>query len=319
MTTREKILNSLSPVLVHPTFVTIDNEKVTDMAKEFMESPVPSWDNDLQLLGTPEETVQYYFFLDSINFCFWAPKGKTRWEYQVNGEWTGGYYAFSRAIKDAFLRDRRFFNANYLGQISEEDFKSIFASGRNELLLVDERLQIIRENFKILKERFDGQALRILKEAGMDADKIVDTLLENFPRFNDSVDWNDHRVFLLKRVQIFVSDLSFTGLPELGIKNLEHLTVFADYKLPQILESFGVLKYSPELDADVVNEMLIPAGSQKEVEIRASSIAAIEQIRDEMERLRRSISTNELDWILWVKAKATTFSKPHHKTLTTFY
>ncbi|MFZ1987557.1 MAG: queuosine salvage family protein [Minisyncoccia bacterium] len=319
MTTREKILNSLTPILAHPTFVTIDNERITGIAKEFMESPVPSWDNDLQLLGTPEETVQYYLFLDSINFCFWAPKGKTRWEYSINGEWVGGYYAYSKAIKDAFLKDPRLFDAEYLSQIPEEDFGSIFAAGRNELLLMEERLEIIRENFRILREHFDGQALNILKEAGMDADRIVSLLLEHFPSFDDSVDWNGHQIFLLKRAQIFVSDLSFAGLSELTITNLGNLTVFADYKLPQILESFGVLRYSSELDADVVNEILIPAGSQKEVELRASSIAAIEQIRNEIERLGREISTNELDWILWVKAKATTFSKPHHKTLTTFY
>jgi hypothetical protein len=319
MKTREKILNSLPPAFANPVFVTINKERITEVAKEFIEAAVPPWDNDLQLLGTPEETAQYYFFLDSINFCFWAPKGRKRWEYQINEEWVGGYYAYSRAIKDAFLRDPRFFDANYLSEISEGDFRSIFASGRNDLLLVEERLQIIRENFRILQERFNGQALHLLHQGNMDSDKIVELLLEYFPSFNDSVTLEGKQVFLLKRAQIFVSDLSFTGIPELSIKNLENLTVFADYKLPQILESFGVLKYSPELEEDIVNETLIPAGSQKEVEIRASSIAAIEQIRDEMQRLGRNISTNELDWVLWVRAKATTFKKPHHKTLTTFY
>lgn len=319
MITRAKILNSIEPVLADSIEVTINTDRVKEVAEELISAEVPKWNNDLQFLGTPEETAQYYFFIDSINFCFWGLKGQQRWEYEVDGKWIAGYYAYSRAVKDAFLRDGRFFDATYLSEIPEQNFKSIFAAGRSTLLLVNERLNIIRENFRILKNQFGGQAINLLRQADMDADNIVSLLLKNFPTFDDSVEWNGRQVFFLKRAQIFTSDLSFIGLPELEIKNLGHLTVFADYKLPQILESFGVLKYSPELDSDIINEKLIQTNSRKEIELRANSIAAIEQIRSEMEKIGRKISTNELDWILWVKAKETVFKKPHHKTLTIFY
>ncbi len=319
MTTREKIINSIKPILTNPVFVTVNKDKISEIAKELLGYPVPAWDNDLQFIGSPEETAQYYFFLDSINFCFWAPRGQKRWEYKINEQWVGGYYAYSKAIKDAFLRDKRFFDADYLSSISDEDFQSIFSAGRNTLFLIKERASIIRQNFQILRDNFNGQALNLLKETEMDADKIVNLLLEKFPTFNDSVVRDEGPTFLLKRAQIFPSDLSFTGLSELKINNLDHLTVFADYKLPQILESFDVLHYNDELNSDIIDEKLIPQGSQKEIELRASSIMVVEQIRDEMEKLGRKLSVNELDWILWVKAKTTTFLKPHHRTLTTFY
>jgi hypothetical protein len=319
MTTREKILQSIVPILDKPEFVTIQREKLKEVAIEFLKAEVPVWNNDLHLLGTPEETSQYYFFLDSINFCFWGIKGQPRWEYQINGEWVGGYYAYCRAIKDAFLRDRRFFDADYLSNILKKDFESIFLNGRNNLLLINERHKIIQKNFRILRDSFGGQAINLLLQAEMDADKIVSILLEKFPTFNDSVMWKKNKILFLKRAQIFISDLSFSKLPELRIKNIDHLTVFADYKLPQIFESFGVFKYNSELNADITDEKLIPANSQKEAELRASSIIASEQMRDELEKLGRKISINELDWILWTKAKTTTFTKPHHKTLTIFY
>ncbi|MBI4087109.1 hypothetical protein HY416_03995 [Candidatus Kaiserbacteria bacterium] len=319
MTTKQKILQSLIPLIEDLQFVIIDDKRVQEVAKELLSADLPPWDNDLQLLGTPEETAQYYFFVDSINFCFWAPKGETRWEYEINGAWVGGYYAYSRAIKDAFLKSRHFFDAKYLQTIPEDVFRAIFESGRNKLLLLEERLQIIRENFSILSDQFDGQAINLIEQTGKDADKIVELLTASFPSFRDSALWEDSTLYFLKRAQIFASDVSYTGLPELAIANLDHLTVFADYKLPQILESFGVLTYAPELDADIRNEVLIPPGSRKEIEIRACAITAVERIRDEMERLGRALSSNELDWILWVKAKQTTFIKPHHKTLTTFY
>ncbi len=319
MNNREKILQSLVPILDKPEFVTIENEKLKEIAKEFLEVETPSWDNNLHLFGTPEETVQYYFFLDSINFCFWALKGQSRWEYQINGEWVGGYYAYCRAIKDAFLKDRRLFDANYLSNIPKKDFESIFLSGRNNLLLINERHKIIQENFRILRDFFDGQAMNLLLQAEMDTDKIISILLERFPTFDDSVTWNKNKILFLKRAQIFISDISFAGLPDLEIKNLDYLTIFADYKIPQIFDSLGVLKYNSELNEDIVEERLIPPNSRKEAELRASSIIASEKMRDELEKLGRKISINELDWILWTKAKATKFTKPHHKTLTIFY
>lgn len=318
MTTREQIINSLQSLVASPKHVFIDQAVLKEKVKKFLDMKVPSWDNDLQFIGTPEQTVQYYFFLDSINFCFWAPKGEERWAYKVGEEWMSGYYAYSRAIKDAFVKDSRFFDAEYVSTISDEDFRGIFV-GKNTLLLIDERLKIIRENFTILKEKFGGQAINLIKQAGGDIDTFVQLILENFPTFRDVIEQDGQKYFFLKRVQIFPSDLSFTGIDELKLSNLDHLTVFADYKLPQILESLGIIKYSEELDSDIVNEVLIPAGSQKEMELRASSIVAIEQMRDELVQLGRDITTNELDWILWVEAKATKFAKPHHKTLTTFY
>ena len=318
MTTREQILGSLQSLVASPKHVFIDYEMLKEKAKDFLKAQIPAWDNELQFIGTPEQTAQYYFFLDSINFCFWAPKGESRWAYKVGEEWISGYYAYSRAIKDAFVRDARFFDAAYLSTISEADFRNIF-QGKNTLLLVEERMQIIRENFAILKEKFDGQAINIVREAKGDTDTFVQLILRNFPSFRDIVEKDGQQFCFLKRVQIFPSDLSFTRLEELTLSNLDHLTVFADYKLPQILESLGILRYSDELDSDIVNEKLIPAGSVKEMELRASSIVAIEQMREELVRLGRNITTNELDWILWVEAKAATFTKPHHKTLTTFY
>lgn len=319
MTTREKILDSLAPIVAAPSHVRIDEERLRTTAADLLEAPVPPWDNHLQLLGTPEETAQYYFFLDSTNFCFWAPKGKERWAYPIDGKWVSGYYAYSRAVKDAFLRDARLFNADHLSAMAAEEFEKLFAQGRNELLLLSERHRLINENFTILKERFNGNAMELLRQANRDADTLVALLLEHFPSFRDETSWRGHTAYIYKRAQIFPSDISFTGLDALKISNLDHLTVFADYKLPQMLEYLGVLVYSDELDADIRNESLIPSGSEKEVELRASSIVAIERMRDEMVRLGRTITQNELDWILWVKAKGTEFKKPHHKTLSIFY
>lgn len=318
--TGEKILASLTPVLEEAEYVRIDTEATQRVAAELLTREVPPWNNDLQFLGTPEETAQYYFFIDSINFCFWAPKGKERWSYAVEGKEIQGYYAFARAVKDAFVRDTRLFDAKYVREISREKFFEIF-DGKNELLLLPERHDIIKENFAILDERFGGRALHLLEKANRDVDAFVAGLIEEFPTFRDIATWSGADVYFLKRAQIFPSDLSF-ALPDFELArfhNLDHLTVFADYKLPQILEAFGALVYTPQLRQHIANEALLLAGSREEIEIRAHTICAIERIRGSLERQGRTLTTNHVDWMLWVMAKEGELPRPHHKTLTTFY
>ncbi len=319
--THKLILESLEPVIASSKFVKIIPTEIKKLAEELKNEPVPPWDNNLQFLGTSAETLQYYFFLDSINFCFWAPKGKERWHHKINGEKVTGYYAFSVAIKDAFLRDKRFFDAAYLAEISETDFRSIFKGGGGELLLQKERWNIIRENFSISKNKFNGSVLNLITHAERDVDELVNLLIDNFPTFRDQVELEGKSVYFLKRAQIFPSDLSFAlpHFPLAQFTNMENLTIFADYKLPQIVEAFEVLQYAPELEQDILEEWLIPAGSQKEIEIRANTIFAIEQIGERMRQKGGKLSTHEVDWVLWVKAKQMKLPRPHHKTLTTFY
>lgn len=319
-TTKQRILDSLAPVLAHSAYVSINEERLEAFAEELAYDPVPPWDNHLQFLGTPEQTMQYYFFLDSINCCFWAPKEGKRWKYFSEGEWLQGYYAFSKAIKDAFVRDERLFDASYVAEMSDTDFYAIFR-GEGELLLLSERVAIIRENFAILRDTFGGSARTFFEAAECDVDRCVDLLCTHFPTFRDQEKFEGRTVYFLKRAQILPSDIAFAlpDEPTVQFTNLDHLTVFADYKLPLILEAFGVLEYAPELLAKIDAEELIPRGSREEIEIRAHTIEAVERLRDAVERAGTVRTVREIDWILWVKAKHLTYRHPHHKTPTTSY
>ncbi len=315
---KSTITESIQPILNNSNFVSLNRNRLQKLALVLKDQSLPDWDNESQLKENVERTVQYYFFLDSINFCFWAPKGQPKWQFEMDGEWTSGYYAYSYAIKKAFQDNPDFYDANYLAEISFKEFQLIF-KGRNELLLQEKRWQIIRENFQILAERFNGRAVNIVEEAKKDVNYFIDTLLENFPTFRDEVEYQNHKVYFLKRAQILPSDISYS-LPEAQpFTNLDDLSIFADYKLPQLLQAEGVLEYTPELLNKVKMEELIEPGSQAEIEIRAWTIEACALLLEELKRLGRALNNQELDWILWVLAKQRTFALPHHKTLTTYY
>lgn len=63
-------------------------------------------------------------------------------------------------------------------------------------------------------------------------------------------------VSFYKRAQILVADLHFcattTSVPDAPVTScifdgIHELTMFADYRVPQVLKYFGILEYSPEL------------------------------------------------------------------------
>ncbi|HEX9503700.1 MAG TPA: queuosine salvage family protein [Patescibacteria group bacterium] len=320
MIVKNLILNSIKPVLDSGKFVGINQNKITELANKIKGYPLPVWDNSLQFLGDAKQTAQYYFFVDSINFCFWAEKGKERWSFQKDGEWLQGYYAYSYAIKKAFEQNPNFFKAEYLAELSFDEFAKIFEC-KNKLLLLEQRHKIINENFAILEKQFGGEAMGLIQSAHSDVNTLVNSIINAFPTFQDWIMKDGSRIYFLKRAQIFVSDLyyAFQGKASGHFSNMEDLAIFADYKLPQFLQAEGILEYNEELLDKVKDEKLIMPGSQEEIEIRANTIYASELLRQELEGLRRKLTSNELDWILWVQAKQTKFSIPHHKTITINY
>jgi len=122
--------------------------------------------------------------------------------------------------------------------------------------------------------------------------------------------------------------------------DIDALTCFADYRLPQLLASLGILVYSAELAAAVHALQPLLAGSAAEVQLRAATVQAVEVMRAAAAQAVGSLvtgardSTNEtvdceplsavsafqLDWILWERGEALLASlPPHHRTLMIFY
>ena len=67
--------------------------------------------------------------------------------------------------------------------------------------------------------------------------------------------------------------------------DLHKLTMFADYRVPQILRSVGVLEYSTELSEKIDNYVEIIHGSLEEVELRACTIIAVEKLKEVCNRI----------------------------------
>jgi hypothetical protein len=282
---------------------------------------VPPWNRKYHFFGTEEDTVSYLLVLDSLNFCFWPLPGKAKWEISYGSEKISGYYALAAALKTALESGSPLTKADYLSHLSLEELKTILG-GRGELQLLERRLKILREVGKVLAGEFRSKALNLVEGAGPSAVKVAKLLAEAFSSFQDVATYGGQKIFFYKRAQIFAGDLygAFEGGGPGAFRDMEALTAFADYKLPQVLRHVGILDYEPSLAKKVDQGVLLEAGSIEEVEIRANTIWAVELIRQELEGLGRSLMACEIDWLLWNMGQDRAFKeKPYHKTVTIFY
>jgi hypothetical protein len=121
---------------------------------------------------------------------------------------------------------------------------------------------------------------------------------------------------------LFAADLhgALEGKGLGSFRDMEELTAFADYKLPQVLRHVGALDYSMGLTEKVDRMICLDPGSEEEVEIRTNTIWAVELIHREMKRLGKEVSASQIDRLLWNLGQDDEFrARPYHRTLTIFY
>lgn len=100
-------------------------------------------------------------------------------------------------------------------------------------------------------------------------------------------------VYLWKRAQILVAEIWAAHFPAdptdihpifpgLRGPQIHELTMFADYRVPQILHHLRIITYPPSLIRMLRADVPLASGSKEELSLRSASIIAVERIRDEM-------------------------------------
>ncbi|EQC41521.1 hypothetical protein SDRG_01486 [Saprolegnia diclina VS20] len=262
-------------------------------------------------------TCQYVFVLDALNFCFW-PTPDMEYEH------------LARGLKQALTADATIFDANRLATVDAATVASWFAPFSPPQL--DERVRKVRELGAGLARFFDGKAINLIRQAQYSAVEVLLLVLAHFPGFRDHAVYKGSQVFLYKRVQILVGDVWAAYGRRVVVQNdpsthticgfydIERLTMFADYRVPQVLRPEGVLEYTPALEAIIQAKQQIPFGSHMEIEIRACTIQAVEMLHAALVAKGHRIKVIELDWLLWQIGENAKEALPfHHRTLSVFY
>lgn len=123
----------------------------------------------------------------------------------------------------------------------------------------------------IYLQKYQCSFTKCIEAADNSAAALVNLLAENFPCFNDSTKFENRKsVRFLKRAQICVADLwaAFEGESWGKFNDIDQLTMFADYRVPQILATLGCLWYGPQLDHAVRQKKVIESGHSWEIQLR---------------------------------------------------
>lgn len=321
------VLSSTREVVADGEHVWIDQTRLVTLAEQWTQlvgeyalTNVPLWYDQYHFSDDTERTVNWILVLDALNFCFWAEKDQPRWSIHYKGEVLNGYWAEAAVLTRAVEEGTPLWDANYLAAISSEEVAHIFR-GEQTIPLFEQRLANAQEVGRVLLEHFDGQFARAVEQAAGSAVKLALLLAEHFPSFHDAAAYRHQQVYFLKRAQICVADLrgAFAAKRWGAFHDIDQLTIFADYKLPQVLRHFGVLIYDPKLAALVDNQELLVAGSEQEIEIRAATIWACELLRRELSHYGHPITAVDLDQQLWLLGQQLSNLKPYHRTRTIYY
>ena len=310
------------PLMKH---VKIDKDNLDKFVNELLTNEnalkYPKWsESHFDATSVPLEILlRYIFIIDTLNYCFWPNEGFE-------------YYSLTKNLYDTLIKNKNFFDIDNLVKVTPEQLKeNIFKCDFN---LINERARMIREVFTIIKYNYQENCINFVKECNKNATKLVKKIIDEFCCFRDHAIYNGEQIFFYKRAQILVSDLYLAYLDikeakkdtqENDIINftqetISQLTMFADYRVPQILKAKGILVYDKHLTDLINNKLEIPHGSKEEVEIRSATIQSVELIRNSLEMKWKNFMSIQVDVYLWEEGeKMKDKIEPHHRTLSIFY
>jgi len=318
------LLVQCARIVEESPLVSLDVAAVRDLASWIRPDVLvlPAWSGEEMFEGPDEEVVGWLLAYNAVNFCFWPDSGP-RWHTVVRGEEVGRndealgvMAAFGQAMREGVpLTDGRF-----LAKMEPSTLEALLAPapGAGRLPLMADRLEGLRELGRAYLEGGGPMAL----VGGTSAVAVVERLASACPRWDDTRVWRGERVRFLKRAQLCVAMIHgrFAGRGPGAFRDLDHLTVFADYRLPQILRGTGILVLDPDLAARIDRGEHLTANSPAETALRAGAVHGAEQLRQRLWERGLHVNALVVDYYLWRTAVSEARRlPPHHRTRTTDY
>ncbi|MFH1601794.1 MAG: queuosine salvage family protein [Candidatus Shapirobacteria bacterium] len=316
------VLKSTKFILDQSKYARVSQKAICSLTNRVGKKDLQASEIGLVMQGWPLDTLlQLIFIFNTINFCFWAGKNKEKWTVKIGDEELDGSIALFRCIEKETEKNSALLSGSELANLSRSHLQNIL-TGNTTIPLFNERLRCLNEAGRVLEKQFGNSFIDIYKRARGDAMLLADLLVTRFPCFNDISTYGRQIVGFYKRAQLnskMISD-ALVSHGEKELKNLDKLTAFADYKIPQMLRKLGVIKYSKELAEKIDSYVLIGKDSEEEVEIRVATIWAVEIIRQEVEKRYGFVTAADVDTMLWNRSQTKQMGdKPYHRTLTIAY
>ncbi|MCI7797982.1 MAG: queuosine salvage family protein [Mollicutes bacterium] len=312
----DKVLETSKFVVDNAKHVKINYDKANELIDELLK-----FDNVHYLTKVPygvydmstRDIINFLLIYDSIDFSFW---GNPKWTINVNGKDLDGGIALLHCIFNMFDGRDSVEVYKQLENMTLEDFKEIL-KGNIDIPLLEERYKIVSSIAEIVNKKMNGSFYDYIKDMNTDQE-IFKTILNNFSGFEDTRTYKGQTVYFYKLAQLLTSDiLHVIENKEQKEVDYSNLLGCADYKIPQVMQGFGILEYDTKLSSLLETKTEIEENSEYEVEIRASMIVVINYIWEQIDKIIDRIDINDF---IWSKGQDKTKKyKPYHLTRTKSY
>lgn len=305
--------------------VKIDEEKIKSFVDNFNSDCliIPKWNDEVFFIENSKRDVDFLFLVNTINFSYWPDTNQQKWTCNFANKTYSGSYGLFACMKKAIFEGSPLFSSNYLEKISEDDLRHILQSEVNEIPMLKERVRILREVGRTLNE-LGCNFSDIVPKAENSAIELINLIFEYFPCFRDIHFYKGNQFNFFKKAQLLCAMLygRYEGKDFGRFDDIKELTIFADYRVPQMLRNLGLITYSDELSKKIDENIYFSDVNQEVSEIRASAIITSEILKNLINEKRGSDDVNSLhiDFFLWKTSKVTEEKYSNfHKTRSIYY
>lgn len=309
--------------------VTIDSGALQALAEEISEASLalPSWDSSALPDGdrTDAETVaELLLVANTLNFQFDQYDTGATFQTTYAGEaWSGAFGLFA-CFTRALEAGTPVTDGAYLAGLDRADVAALF-EGEPSMPMLSSRHRImchVGERIEALPgDRLWDAVPGTGPRSATGAEGLVPWLVSSFPMaYNDVRMHRGDAIPFYKKAQLGAALLAgrFGESSAYGVDGLEELTLFADYVIPSVLRSVGVLEYDSAVADRVDAGRVIPEGSAAEVGIRAATVIAGDRLLSRVnDRRDAAVTAVHLDQYLWRRGRDQDLV--FHRTPTTSY
>ncbi len=319
-----EVLSSVSKAIHQLEHLSIDLDSIKNTA-DWLAYEEFSFPKNNQVRKNPEDFIRATMFMNTLNFAFTDFQTSIKYEVKRGSETLSDSEAMYFQVNEAIDSGNNLVDGKIMATLTLEQLANIF-SGNIEMPMLKERVDILNDVGQKLVDNYEGDWLNFInngpKKLYAKGEGLIERLVNEFPRFDDSSEYRGNKVKFYKLAQLAFWGIhgELSGSNYFKIEDMHSMTAFADYIVPVALNVMKIITYTPQLDEKIRDGEMIERDSEEEIEIRSASIYATAILTEKVNERRpenKSIIIPQLDYRLWKNYHAT--HHPHHLTYTTMY
>jgi hypothetical protein len=208
-----------------------------------------------------------------------------------------------------------------MASATREDLATLRGQGLSEppqAEFVELQARALRDLGRFLIERHGGSALRLVEAAAGSAARLVEAL-SVMPFFHDVQRYRGLDAHFYHRGQRFVAEVAATcaDLDVGRFDDVRDLAISSDVECAVTLRAAGILVYDGSLTERVDHGELVPAHSEREIEIRAATLHAADRLATAVAAQKPGVLPVDVD--RWLRLAARRSIGQPHRTRSVHY